>query len=116
MKKSCNIDSYILVFVCLILAIVLNSCKNDVTNSEVSISPTPYDLPIPKFFPTQLNIPADNPLTVEGIELGRYLFYDERLAGTSNPDSMMTCGTCHLQSRSFECGIDNPMKIMNEGF
>ncbi len=116
MKKSCNIDSYILVFVCLILAIVLNSCKNDVTNSEVSISPTPYDLPIPKFFPTQLNIPADNPLTVEGIELGRYLFYDERLAGTSNPDSMMTCGTCHLQSRSFECGIDNPRFIGGRPF
>jgi hypothetical protein len=35
---------------------------------------TPYALPVPKFFPTRMNIPSDNPLTLEGIELGRYLF------------------------------------------
>ncbi len=70
--------------------------------------PTPYDLVIPKYFPTKLNIPADNPFTVEGIELGRFLFYDGRLSGRTDADSLMSCGTCHLQSRSFECGIDHP--------
>ena len=70
--------------------------------------PTPYTLTIPKYFPTRLNIPADNPLTVEGIALGRYLFYDGRLSGRTNPDSLMSCGTCHLQEYSFECGINNP--------
>jgi cytochrome c peroxidase len=70
--------------------------------------PTPYELEIPKFFPTKLNIPADNPMTVEGVELGRYLFYDGRLSGRTHPDSLMSCGTCHIQSRSFVCGIDHP--------
>lgn len=70
---------------------------------------TPFDLKVPQYFPTKLNIPADNPLTVEGIELGRYLFYDGRISGSNHPDSMMSCGTCHLQSRSFECGIDHPI-------
>lgn len=48
-------------------------------------------------------------MTVEGIELGRKLFYDGRISGSTHPDSMMTCATCHLQSRSFECGIDHPI-------
>lgn len=47
-------------------------------------------------------------MTVEGVKLGRYLFYDGRLSGNTEPAKMMSCGTCHLQSRSFECGIDHP--------
>ncbi len=47
-------------------------------------------------------------MTTEGIELGRYLFYDGRLSGRTESDSLMSCGTCHLQSRSFEAGIDHP--------
>jgi cytochrome c peroxidase len=55
-----------------------------------------------------MNIPADNPMTVEGVTLGRYLFYDGRISGRTDPDSLMSCSSCHLQSRSFECGIDHP--------
>jgi cytochrome c peroxidase len=47
-------------------------------------------------------------MTVEGIELGRFLFYDGRLSGRTHPDSLMSCASCHLQVRSFECGIDHP--------
>jgi cytochrome c peroxidase len=73
-------------------------------------SPTPYTLQIPRYFPTNLNIPKDNPLTVEGIELGRHLFYDERLCGYlgSNTDSMMSCATCHVQAHNFDVGMENP--------
>jgi len=73
-------------------------------------NPTLYDLQIPRFFPTNLNIPKDNPLTVEGIELGRHLFYDERLCGYlgSNPDSMMSCATCHIQANNFDVGTNHP--------
>ena len=70
--------------------------------------PTPYELKIPKFFPTKLNIPPDNPMTFEGVELGRYLFYDGRLSGHSDPSMHMSCATCHLQKNSFECGVDHP--------
>ena len=70
--------------------------------------PTPYTIDIPKGFPTNLNIPDDNPMTVEGVELGKWLFYDGRLSGRTDPDSLMSCSTCHLQKNSFEAGINNP--------
>lgn len=71
-------------------------------------TPTPYEFTIPRYFPTALNIPDDNPLTEEGVELGRYLFYDGRMSGRDHPDSLMSCATCHIQAHSFECGIDHP--------
>jgi cytochrome c peroxidase len=92
-----------------LLLLVLFSCKDDPEPVLTPVyTPTPYELPIPFGFPKKLNIPADNPLTVEGIELGRYLFYDGRLSGRTEPDSLMSCATCHLQENAFECGIDHP--------
>ncbi len=96
-----------LVFLSVLFAFFVVSCKKDNPSSD-TIRQTPYTICIPKYFPTQLNIPADNPMTVEGVELGRFLFYDGRLSGRTDPDSMMSCSSCHLQSRSFECGIDHP--------
>ncbi|MBW6490507.1 MAG: hypothetical protein K0B15_04850 [Lentimicrobium sp.] len=91
-----------------LIFILLLSCR-DKDPDEKPHKPTPYTLEIPRFFPTLLNIPADNPLTVEGIELGRYLFYDGRLSGRTHHDSLMSCGSCHVQSRNFEPGIDHPV-------
>lgn len=96
---------FVLRFAVLAIVIALFSCKHTIDEKPA----TAYTIPIPKYFPTQLNIPTSNPLTVEGIELGRNLFYDGRLSGSNHPDSMMSCGTCHLQSHSFECGIDHPV-------
>ncbi|HOW32108.1 MAG TPA: cytochrome c peroxidase, partial [Bacteroidales bacterium] len=97
-------SGFVVLMLFALIIVLVSGCNPDETVPE----PTPYSLPIPKYFPTKLNIPSDNPLTVEGIELGRYLFYDGRLSGRTHPDSLMSCGTCHLQSRSFECGIDHP--------
>jgi len=86
----------------------LLSCEPKVPDDPFSA--TPYSLPIPRYFPTNLHIPKDNPLTVEGIELGRHLFYDERLCGYlgNNPDSMMSCATCHVQAHNFDVGMNHP--------
>ena len=84
------------------------SCQKSQVYSPVE-KPTPYTITIPRYFPTTLNIPADNPMTVEGIELGRYLFYDGRLSGRTDPDSLMSCFTCHRQAQSFVCGINHPV-------
>ena len=62
-------------------------------------SPQPYNLQYPSRFP-QPAIPADNPLTVSGIELGRRLFYDPILSR----DSTMSCASCHNQQLSFADG------------
>ena len=95
------------------------ACKPEKpTGGDVNPNATPYTLTIPKHFPTNLNNPADNPLTEEGIQLGRYLFYDGRLRGYlgSNPDSLMSCATCHLQENAFECGINHPKYIDGKTF
>ena len=93
--------------ICILLIFISQSCTKE-NNTSSGYQPTPYQITVPNHFPLQLNIPADNPMTVEGVILGRYLFYDGRVSGRSDPDSMMSCGTCHLQEHSFECGVDNP--------
>lgn len=42
-------------------------------------------------------IPADNPMTLAKVELGRHLFYDARLS----VNGQMSCATCHQQVRAF---------------
>jgi cytochrome c peroxidase len=95
-------------FLLLFVIGLLFSCSKK-PDSAAAFNATPYTIKIPLHFPDQLNIPADNPMTVEGISLGRYLFYDGRLSGRVAPDSLMSCATCHVQSHSFVCGIDNPV-------
>ncbi|HHU46672.1 MAG TPA: cytochrome c peroxidase [Bacteroidales bacterium] len=92
------------------LILFINGCHKEDIPDVVPFSATPYNLKIPQFFPTRLNIPEDNPLTVEGVQLGRYLFYDTRLCGYlgTNPDSMLSCANCHVQATGFDIGTNNP--------
>jgi cytochrome c peroxidase len=103
------------IFLISAISLYLTSC-NDEPPTPSSVNTTPYIFPSPKFFPTLMNIPADNPTTVEGVKLGRYLFYDGRMSGRMEKDSQMSCATCHLQSRSFECGIDHSTYIGGRPF
>ena len=43
-------------------------------------APTPYALALPTLFPAAPAQPANNSLTVEGVELGRHLFYEKALS------------------------------------
>lgn len=101
--------------VCLLmLPLVLLSCrKPDVPDDEVpsDFNPTPYQIEVPNLFPTLMYIPEYNPMTVEGIELGRYLFYDGRLAGRDHPDSLMSCASCHVQQYGFHNNKGYAMSI-----
>ena len=81
------------------------SCHKDKEQTDNSFKATPFSIKIPSGFPTILNIPSDNPMTVEGIELGRYLFYDGRLSGRT--DTLMSCASCHKQKHAFTVGIEN---------
>jgi len=69
-------------------------------------SPTPYEITIPRYFPTALNIPADNPLTEEGIALGEKLFHDPIISG--EPSEGLCCASCHVKSAGYDLGGDNP--------
>ncbi|MBP7496186.1 MAG: hypothetical protein KA792_00780 [Bacteroidales bacterium] len=89
-----------------IIFIVFFSCRHEPDDEVTPVyKATPYTINIPKGFPTNLNIPADNPMTVEGIELGRLLFYDGRLSGRT--DTLMSCASCHNQKYAFEVGNKN---------
>lgn len=56
----------------------------------------PYEWHLPPGFPFP-NVPADNPMTAEKVELGRYLFYDRRLS----LNRTQSCATCHQQRFAF---------------
>lgn len=49
---------------------------------------------------TPPSVPADNPMSVAKVELGRRLFYDADLS----LDGTMSCATCHDQKRGFADG------------
>lgn len=48
----------------------------------------------------RLPVPRENRLTAEKVELGRRLFFDERLSR----DGSISCATCHLPERAFSDG------------
>jgi cytochrome c peroxidase len=58
--------------------------------------PTPYTWIGKPFFPPPI-LPANNPLTLQGIELGRHLFYEKKLSG----DNTQSCGSCHRLNYAF---------------
>ena len=106
--------------------LVLNACRKDpaLPIEEVQTGTTPLALEIPLWAlnqPLPLNLPADNPLTLEGVALGRKLFYEKALSDNYS----MSCGSCHQQQfaftdpRRFSLGTDgsegrrNSMSVQN---
>ncbi|MBK0404904.1 cytochrome-c peroxidase [Adhaeribacter sp. BT258] len=79
-----------------LLAVLAFGCKPE---AETIPGTTALELNAPKSFGKPV-IPADNPTTVEGVQLGRMLFYEKKLSG----DNSMSCGTCHQQKHAFTDG------------
>jgi cytochrome c peroxidase len=73
------------------LVLLVATCGNDKN--------VVFDWKLPLGFP-EPSVPAENPMTVEKVELGRYLFYDKRLSGNGT----QSCGTCHQQALGFSDG------------
>ncbi len=104
----------------------LAGCKKsaDPTPPGDVYDPTPFELEIPEGFPS-MTIPDDNPMTLEGVALGRKLFHDPILSR----DNTQACASCHNAEFSFtdngnrfSTGIDgiagnrNSMAIINIGW
>lgn len=111
-----------IVYLIAIVVLGIFGCRKESANPD--FNPTPYALEIPQGFP-QMIIPTNNPLTKEGVALGRMLFYEKKLSGNNT----LSCGSCHNQSlaftdngRQFSTGIDgvtgnrNAQPIINLGF
>jgi len=91
--------------------------------AAIPYNPQAYNLERPTGFPVMF-IPTDNPTTIEGVNLGRQLFYDPILS----LDSTMSCATCHLPVGSFtdneatSFGVDgilgkrSSMSLLNAGY
>jgi cytochrome c peroxidase len=58
-----------------------------------------YHWGLPAWVPRPVE-PADNPMSVAKVELGRHLFYDQRLSA----DNSMSCASCHHQDKAFTDG------------
>ncbi len=69
------------------------SLAPDIFNRYV---PSAYAWGLPRWMPRPLD-PRDNPTTTAKVELGRRLFYDQRLSATQK----QSCSTCHIQKLAF---------------
>jgi len=121
--KAFRVFSILVLFTLIIIA-----CNDDSADAQDDIAsyaynPQKHELELPSHFP-QMFIPSDNPMTKQGITLGRHLFYDPILSA----DSTMSCSSCHLPSlgftdgKSVSRGIDgiagrrSSMSLINVGF
>jgi len=91
----------------LVVAMAFTFCKKDDTPT-VEDGPTLVEFIVPPHFPT-VDIPADNPLTLEGIQLGRMLYYDSLL----HPDNSASCASCHIQTEGFASVAANSLPHVN---
>jgi len=71
----------------------LESCRKNENPNNLTL----LHQVIPEGFPAPVYRFADNPLTQEGFELGRKLFYDGRLS----VDGVHSCASCHQQIAAF---------------
>lgn len=106
--------------------IMLASCSKD-DNTEENYIPTPLALNVPQLFQERILAPIiqlDNPQTVEGVALGKKLFFETLLSA----DNTQSCASCHApanaftDSDQFSVGIDglagnrNSMPLFNLAF
>ncbi|RTQ45419.1 cytochrome-c peroxidase [Hymenobacter gummosus] len=92
------------------LSLLLLGCKPDKDVAEAFGDPTPLTLPRPAGWPALQPMPADNPLTEEGVALGRELFYEKQLS----IDGTVSCGSCHQQSKAFTDGRARALGVNNQ--
>ena len=82
-------------FLILGLLLLFISCKKE--EKKGVVMGTEYKLEYPAYFGENFTIPDDNPITNEGVELGRRLFYDKILSKNRN----ISCASCHKQANGF---------------
>jgi cytochrome c peroxidase len=91
MKRKKNL----LVLSIIATAVIYSGCGKDDPYLD-EFNPTPYIFDIPAGFP-DIDQPADNMATEEGVWLGRNLFWEKRLSGNGT----QSCGSCHAPQVAF---------------
>lgn len=89
-----NNNKLLMVFLLLAATVIIYSCKKDYiivqdhNDNHVHLNTGVFPPP---------NIAVDNPLTKEGVQLGRMLFYEKALSR----DGSISCASCHNQETAF---------------
>lgn len=81
-----------------VVALALFSMAVEIAGCPASPEPS-WDWGLPPGIPAP-RVPADNPMSVVKVELGRRLFYDTALSGNGT----QACASCHEQARAFADG------------
>jgi cytochrome c peroxidase len=102
--------STIVILCVLTLYMIVQSCRKDEVTEPTLPALTPYELEYPSWFP-QIPENGANPMTVEGVELGRRLYYDTILSNTGQ-----SCSSCHNQTLSFSDSSVNSLPHINLGW
>ena len=107
------------------LIVAIHACKKE--EAQPVYNPTAATIEVPSYVKTyvgEMIHPADNPLTEEGIALGRKLFYEKMLSDNMS----ISCASCHKQENAFDdprpfsegthgaFGDRNAMAIVNAGW
>lgn len=77
----------------------LSPNENEGRLDSIPYQPQAYQFPQINGLPA-MQIPSFNPVTVDGVKLGRYLFYEKMLS----LDSTISCASCHQQDKAFTDG------------
>jgi cytochrome c peroxidase len=80
----------------------LSAARAKVKPIDLPANFTPYPLTLPRSFPLP-NLPLDNPLTVERVELGKRLFHEPALSR----NGIISCASCHQA----EAGFSDPRRF-----
>ncbi len=83
-----------------------DGCIDDIIPGEYN--PVAYQFGFPDWL-AEFPVPEDNPMTFEGIALGRKLFYDTDLSGNRS----LSCSSCHQLELSFSDG--QPLSLGGNG-
>jgi cytochrome c peroxidase len=67
--------------------------------ATISLMAADWEWNIPRGFPRP-PVPADNPMSIAKVELGRHLFYDKRMSRNGK----QACASCHRQELAFTDG------------
>jgi cytochrome c peroxidase len=85
------------IHIALVLAFICCACTNERVDTY---APTPISLEIPQLFQDNIIapvIPSNNPLTAEGVALGKQLFFEPMLSGNNT----QACADCHNPQHAF---------------
>lgn len=102
-------------FAWVLMAITLCACSkeegslgNGNSLTHITHNPTALTVELPEFF-DPLSVPSSNPLTEEGVDLGRHLFYDPVLSQNGET----ACSSCHQIEHNFSNNV--PVAVGADG-